>query len=308
MATTTAAETAFLPDTSVSQNNARRLEHTEQVKGLSVLDSSQKNYQGKLNTIKVFLASNGCDHLIDGSKNIIVPLDYKTVLAPLFSWLSTNTDLPKRKNWVQRSTSSSTTANNGDEEDGDDDAENDDGDDNAMIQRTEQLLQPILNILESQSSRGGGSSDGTTTAAADSSDDDSAKFQTWYYNGKMNMVPLGFVFPSMNVKPMWDLWWHGNEVEKIQPYRYLVNYRDLLSSGDYKKFSRAKKTMDTLQRLIEQKVNARKVASLTRLECDSAFASAYDELLGQLYSDSPNRQTNITYGTIANRIWTFEKL
>lgn len=37
----------------------------------------------------------------------MIPLDYNTVLSPLFSWLSTNTELPKRKNWTSSKTNTS---------------------------------------------------------------------------------------------------------------------------------------------------------------------------------------------------------
>jgi hypothetical protein len=94
-------------NTTASKNNAIRADHTERVQSLCVLNSSQKNYEGKLNAIKVFLRSNGLEHLIDGENNIMVPLDYNTVLSPLFSWPSTNTELLKRKNWTSSITNTS---------------------------------------------------------------------------------------------------------------------------------------------------------------------------------------------------------
>lgn len=79
-----------------------RLAHAKKVQGKRVQDTSKNNYFGKLNTIKVYLRGHNCGHLIDENNDIIVPLDYQEVLAPLFSWLSTNTELPKRKSWRKR--------------------------------------------------------------------------------------------------------------------------------------------------------------------------------------------------------------
>ena len=92
--------------TSTTQNsgrsqNAGSSENAGRVRSLSGLGDSQKNYLGKLNTIKVFLTENGLSHLIDGARNIIVPLDYSSVLLPLFRWLSMNTKLPKRRRAIQ---------------------------------------------------------------------------------------------------------------------------------------------------------------------------------------------------------------
>ena len=58
---------------------------------------SQRNYQGKINTIKVFLLSRPDEysHLIQEDGTILVPLSSECV-KDLFGWLSINTDLPKK--------------------------------------------------------------------------------------------------------------------------------------------------------------------------------------------------------------------
>jgi len=57
---------------------------------------SQKNYQGKINTIKVFLLSRPIQYgQFVEDNGIVVPLSSDCV-KDLFGWHSINTDLPKK--------------------------------------------------------------------------------------------------------------------------------------------------------------------------------------------------------------------
>ena len=69
--------------------------------GKRVVDRTRKNYQYKLNTLKIFVGSLTDDHgepldgLIDEDGEFILPLP-ANIIEQIFGWLSVNTDLPKR--------------------------------------------------------------------------------------------------------------------------------------------------------------------------------------------------------------------
>ena len=78
----------------MASNNISAAEYTL---GRSVVEGTKKNYRGKLNTMKVFLMSKGYDRCMDtSSEGIVVPLDQE-VVEEMFGWISTNTDLPKKR-------------------------------------------------------------------------------------------------------------------------------------------------------------------------------------------------------------------
>ena len=60
---------------------------------------SQRGYKGKMNTIKVWFLEDECRHqYLDANNEMKVPPQFPVnVLSDLFSWLSTNPDLPRGK-------------------------------------------------------------------------------------------------------------------------------------------------------------------------------------------------------------------
>ena len=78
---------------SVIDNN---IDAANRIVGRRVGTKSITNYRGKMNTIKAYLLQEGHQDCIDSSGNVIVPLS-SDIIRGLFGWLSTNTDLPKKK-------------------------------------------------------------------------------------------------------------------------------------------------------------------------------------------------------------------
>lgn len=72
----------------------------EHVVSQRVVCNTRANYRGKINNIVLFLLStpNLVVH-VDAQNNLIVPLP-DAVIVKIFGWLSTNTDLPKKKGRV----------------------------------------------------------------------------------------------------------------------------------------------------------------------------------------------------------------
>lgn len=73
--------------------NQIRAEH---VSGMRITDGTKGTYGGKLNVVRMFLLTHRHETCVDNNGNIMVPLALN-VLEDLFGWLSTNTDLPKRR-------------------------------------------------------------------------------------------------------------------------------------------------------------------------------------------------------------------
>ena len=73
-------------------NSVAAAEHTI---GKRVVPKTIKNYMGKLNILKIYLATKSDDSLFDLDGNIALPLP-TLLIHDIFGWLSTNTDLPKR--------------------------------------------------------------------------------------------------------------------------------------------------------------------------------------------------------------------
>lgn len=81
----------------------------DNVIGKRVCDKSKANYLGKIRIMKEFLAKQPeVDRLINPQGDVILPLP-RFIIERLFSWLSTNTDIPKKNR-----------KNNGDEDEEED--------------------------------------------------------------------------------------------------------------------------------------------------------------------------------------------
>jgi len=90
------AATAFNRRQSVSASVAP----AEAIRDMRVEKSTVKNYKGKINRIKLFFLSVDdpivLDRALDEAGELIAPLCEEDIKR-VFSWLSTDTDLPKRR-------------------------------------------------------------------------------------------------------------------------------------------------------------------------------------------------------------------
>lgn len=71
------------------------------------------------------------------------------------------------------------------------------------------------------------------------------EWRTWTWGGKLHPVPEDFIWPTITVKLMWDLWHFGNREEQICPYKRLNNY-DLKQQTQKVSLSKAKRVMHEL--------------------------------------------------------------
>jgi hypothetical protein len=70
-------------------------------------------------------------------------------------------------------------------------------------------------------------------------------FTAFYWKGKYHPVPEKFTFSNMTVKLMWDMWHHGDEAQKIFPYRKFCK-GDLQTESQKVNLVRARKVMNVI--------------------------------------------------------------
>jgi hypothetical protein len=68
-----------------------------------ISETTKKNYRGKLNVIKIFFLSDPKYSSCLVNEDIVVPIE-ESFLKELFGWLSTNTDIPKKKSKTKKYT------------------------------------------------------------------------------------------------------------------------------------------------------------------------------------------------------------
>ena len=122
------------------------------------------------------------------------------------------------------------------------------------------------------------------------------------------LVPQGFIFPKVDIKTMWNLWYFGHSGQQIHPYKELCNFLDDLSSNrDKERYSRAKKVMSFLedemltQNLLPDGVES--IGALKAEEADRVFRHAYEAVVRSLYpSGKCQRMAELQCDTLANRV------
>lgn len=135
------------------------------------------------------------------------------------------------------------------------------------------------------------------------------KFNWFTWGGRMRMIPDNFVFPTVNVKTMWNLWFYGNESKKIQPYKYLVkNIQDLEKKTERTNVHRVNKVMTALVdiaikfQLVDENVD---ISALSVERSNEIFNICFAELLKICYGDKGHsRAHDIQCNTIAHLLYT----
>lgn len=91
-----------------------------------------------------------------------------------------------------------------------------------------------------------------------------------------------FLLRCCTTRVLWDLWWSGNSVESIAPYRQIRHF-DLHDRRDFGFLSKAKKVMNTLVDLCPGELTVVAVSRKNTAELDQLFEAAYLKLCNILY-------------------------
>lgn len=143
------------------------------------------------------------------------------------------------------------------------------------------------------------------------------RFRLWTYRGGLRMIPPDIVFPQgTTTKALWNLWWFGDEVRRIQPYRMLAEsqYRnDLASKKQRDLVSKAQTTIMEIVNIVHQRSDAAgedraDFNALSRQQSSSLFEYGYMELMRKLYGiGRSQRFDDKVYTTVANRLYSAKK-
>jgi hypothetical protein len=160
------------------------------------------------------------------------------------------------------------------------------------------------------------SSNGSGILAADEPENNPFLFYMWGAEGKqmkLHMVPKGWRLPTMNIKDIWNLWWHGHCHDKIQPYRFLT-WQDLSNDAQVAQLCRTKKVMNTIEGIARDKryiEEAKAINELIGEERGTLFDSAFTDLMELLKPGSTreehNRLGDSSIGTIYNQLVQLRK-
>ena len=121
-------------------------------------------------------------------------------------------------------------------------------------------------------------------------------------------VPMGWSFPNRATpKALWDLWYFGNQAERIGPYRHISREHDLPLQKDKLQYSRTKKVIEFLTAFITPAMwpqGKDRVSQLSPTESDQLFSELFQLCLEQLYSADRRcrRSHDVTVGRIYNLI------
>ena len=137
----------------------------------------------------------------------------------------------------------------------------------------------------------------------------------WTWPGidsRQHFVPPGFTFPSGNVKEIWDLWWFGNQRERIRPFKRLEARFEFTRTVDKVNLAKVRNLMTYLLGIANEKqvipeialgAGGLSVLHKTKKVSDDIFGVAYGELINRLYKPNKRERVNdISYSRIAERL------
>lgn len=135
----------------------------------------------------------------------------------------------------------------------------------------------------------------------------SDRFQMFQWKGAYRVVPEDFSFPVCHTKIMWDYWHFGDEVRRIQPFKFFERFisTDFSKLSERTNYCKAKALMKKLEAIARENnlLNGRNPSTLSREEADEVFNKSYRSLLEQLYPNQANRPGDTQYTTLANRFY-----
>ena len=155
----------------------------------------------------------------------------------------------------------------------------------------EQITAKLSSSVQSSVSAG-------STAADIESKNNSNPFAVWMWAAegksdmKLHMVPKGWKMPTMNIKDIWNMWWHGHYQDRIQPYRYL-KMQDLINNAQVTQLSKTRRVMSAIEEIARnnQYIEAEKpIHDLIGEERSNLYDAAFADLMELLYPGKPKEE------------------
>ena len=166
------------------------------------------------------------------------------------------------------------------------------------------LVQQQTSFIESMNSRNsdhGASVVGRTSTGAASYSSIESFIHTWP-NGTLHLVPYDFEWPSHTVNTMWNLWFIGQPLKRVGPFRR-IKPCDMKTHKMKVYRARTAKVIDFLVQIAIDNGKINNVSDVTETNRDSIFEFAYPQLIEKIYGNRiPGRITDINTNTLANKL------
>lgn len=124
--------------------------------------------------------------------------------------------------------------------------------------------------------------------------------QQWVWGGRFHPIPEDFVLPKCNLKTFWDLWFEGNPLLRISPYKSFKKY-DFSSRKNYVSYSKGKNVIQKLHELSGK--NEQEINELNKIERDSLFISTFQQFCVKYHPEVTNDKVDgLSYVTWYERM------
>lgn len=130
-------------------------------------------------------------------------------------------------------------------------------------------------------------------------------------NKLVRYVPEGFRFLGSDTKSMFRLWYLGNQLLGIDPYRHLKNEEwidDIALKIDRSNVYRTAKVMESMEAIADQLYSDNNyiINNINIDNCDAIFDKCFNELISKLYENDKGALKRVgskSYATIARKIY-----
>jgi hypothetical protein len=148
-------------------------------------------------------------------------------------------------------------------------------------------------------------STGTTESSAVAESAGVSTFRTWHWGGAFHPVPQGWQLPRPSFKAFYYLWYKGDALSGIQPFRFL--HRSDVSGADWIQASRCRRLIGHVEVLLNglgdhMQRSISEISALTHVQLGQRFDEGYALLLSELYPTQTGRDGDKGIGTLYNRL------
>jgi hypothetical protein len=128
-------------------------------------------------------------------------------------------------------------------------------------------------------------------------------------DGSMRRESEDWIFPSINFKTMWDMWYKGDRSKEIGPFRFLTQ-KDIKDKKNKVQLSRARGVMDKLTNIAKEYNYTSSLSAISKFSV-SEFDEIFDKCFKIVMGRDPNdveawdgrehcQPEEISYGTVYN--------
>lgn len=143
-------------------------------------------------------------------------------------------------------------------------------------------------------------------------DDTPFEYKAFEWGGKVRCFPEDFVFPSLETKSMWKLWYFGDRKRGLHPFKVLQepSKNCLKSRAERTNLSRTYCVMKSLEEIAVNKKlmeEQEDISSMPRKRAFDIFHESFKVLSHEIYGPKMRKATDANINTIANHLYKANK-